>query len=288
MLLVVGSGGLLGCCAAAHFSALGEQVIRASRQPGADIHLDLRMPPVDVAKTLPAGITAALICSSVTDIDACRRDPEGTRRFNVGHTISLLKSFFRFGIQPIFCSTDLVFQGDRGNYGEADVRQPTTEYGRQKKEVEDFLLQQSSPFLIIRMSKLYSLGTDDPSPIGQMINSLGEGKAIRCAGDQTICPTWVGDIPPAVSLLLQGKATGVYHLAAPGSYTRYTLGMYVARCMSLEHLVNRCSIRDFDFAEPRPTDNSLDVSKFLGETGFAFGAFRKQLHKILSRRASEP
>ena len=260
---------------------------RASHQPGADIHLDLRMPPVDVAKTLPAGVSHALVCSGVTDIDACCRDPEGTRRLNVSHTISLLESFISIGIQPIFCSTDLVFQGDRGNYKEDDLRQPTTEYGRQKKEVEDFLLEQGAPFLIIRMSKLYSLEPNDTSPIGQMINSLLEEKTIRCAYDQTICPTWVGDIPPAVNALLQQGATGAYHVSAPERYTRFSLGMSVAKPMLSDHLLERCSIRDFDFAEPRPTDNSLDVTKFLAETGFAFSGLEENLPKILAKRGHQ-
>ena len=282
MLLVVGSGGLLGRHAAAYFSAAGKQIVCASHRPAADIYLDLRRPG-DIVKSLPSGISHALICSSVTNIDACRRDKVGTRRFNVKHTVALLQTLLSHEIQPIFCSTDAVFRGDRGNYKEDDARQPTMEYGRQKKEVEDFLLHQNAPFLIIRMSKLYSLELDDPSPIGQMANALVEGTVIRCADDQVICPTWVGDIPPAVNLLLEAKATGVYHMAAPQRYTRYTLGIYIAKCLGLDHLVQRCSIRDFAFAEPRPVDSSLDVTKFLGETGFTFSGLEKNLSEILSK-----
>jgi len=287
MLLIVGSNGLLGRYAAAYFSLSDDGVVLASHQPGADLHIDLRMPSTDLVPTLPAGITHALICSSVTDVDACRQDPEGTGLLNVTNTISLIESLVQAEIQPIFCSSDLVFQGDRGSYREDDDRSPTTEYGRQKKEVEDFLLQQPAPFLIIRMSKLYTLESDDPSPIGQMIGSLNEGKSIRCATDQIICPTWVGDIPPALGALLQGNATGFYHVSAPVRYTRFSLGMRVAEPISLGHLVERCSIRDFDFAEPRPTDNSLDMTKFLNETGFTFSDLEENLPKILAKHGHQ-
>ncbi|HIO21366.1 MAG TPA: hypothetical protein EYN18_03090, partial [Nitrospirales bacterium] len=86
MLLIVGSNGLLGRHVVNYFMATGESVICASHGSGADIRLDLRMPIGDVANIIPEHVTHALICSSVTNIDACYRDPEGTRRFNVTHT----------------------------------------------------------------------------------------------------------------------------------------------------------------------------------------------------------
>lgn len=284
MFLIVGSNGFLGRHAVAHFAAAGERVISASHLSGADIQLDLESPIGDSIESLPSGITHALICSGLTNMDQCRREPSKTNLFNVIHIIDLLRALLNRDVLPIFCSSDMVFKGDNGDYTEDDPRHPVTEYGCQKKAVEDYLLQQSQPFLIIRMSKLYSTEPDDPSPIGQMIGALGEGNSIRCAEDQVICPTWVGDIPPAVALLVQANATGVYHTAAPQRYTRYKLGMHIANRVGLEHLVQRCSIRDFAFAEPRPTDNSLNVSKFLGETGYTFATLEENMPKILAAR----
>ncbi|MEW6172092.1 MAG: sugar nucleotide-binding protein [Bacillota bacterium] len=285
MLLIVGSKGLIGRYTKAYWRANGGKVICTSHGPGEDLCLDLREPVGNFTTLLPGGVTHALICSGITAIDNCCRDPETTRIFNVIHTIELLSGLLKHSITPIFCSSDLVFRGDRGYYSEEDARYPTTEYGRQKKVVEDFLLGQDDPFIIIRMSKLYSLEKDDPSPVGQIINSLLKGNAIRCADDQVVCPTCVDDISRAIKLLIDSKATGVYHLAAPKVYTRYTLGLAIAEPMGLNQLILRCSIRDFNFADPRPANNSLNVSKFLLSYGFEFSTLESNLPTILYKRS---
>lgn len=286
MLLIIGAGGFLGSYTAAYFKATGMPVVCASHRPGAGLRLDLSEPIGDFVQRLPVGVTHALVCSSQTHIDACARDPEATRRFNITQTVELLRALLGRGIQPIFCSSDLVFRGDRGNYRETDPRQPTTEYGRQKKAVEDFLfrLRQERLFLIIRMSKLYSLDPNDPSPIGQMLTALSHGSLVRAAEDQVICPTCVEDIPKALHALLNLRATGVYHVASPQRETRYTLARRLAAAIGRERLVQRCSIRDFTFMELRPTDSSLDISKFLSATRCRFTTLDERLPEVLRRR----
>ena len=281
MLLIIGSNGLLGRHAAAHFAAAGTRVVRASHLAGAALRVNLRHSITSQLNTLSNGITHALLCSGITNLDACVHDPAETRLFNVTHSIDLLREFLRRDIQPIFCSSDLVFEGDRGDYAEHDARYPTTEYGRQKMEVEDFLLDQGAPCLIIRMSKLYSLAAEDPSPIGDIMKALHQGGTIRAAGDQVICPTWFGDIPRALDALLSLQLTGVFHLAAPQRFTRHTLALRLARALGREELVRHCSIRDFAFAEPRPPDTSLDARKFLGAVPFTFQSLEASLPKIL-------
>jgi len=284
--LIVGSNGLVGRHAAAYFKATEVPVMCASHQPGADLRMDLRDPIDEAVHRLPDGITHALICSGITSIDACSQHPEQTRQFNVTQAIVLLQALLQRGIQPIFCSSDLVFRGDRGNYAEEDAREPSTEYGRQKQAVEDFLFTRKEPWLILRLSKLYSLEPDDSSPIDRMLTALRAGSAIRCAEDQTICPTWAGDIPRALHLLMRRGARGAYHVAAPERYTRYTLGLRIAEALGTEHLVQRCSLRDLALREPRPSNNSLDVDKLLAETGMRCAALEAMLPEIMARRAA--
>ena len=283
-LLIVGSNGLLGRHAAVYFKATEATVVCASHRPGADLVLDLHAPIDEAIHAMPSGITHALVCSGLTSLEACCRHPEQTRAFNVMQTIALLQALIQRGIQPIFCSSDLVFRGDRGNYAEDDSRDPTTEYGRQKKAVEDFLLSQRAPWMVIRLSKLYSLKPDDPSPIGQMWTALRAGSVVRCAEDQVICPTWVGDIPRALHLLMRQKAKGVYHVASPQRLTRYLLGLRVAETLGVAHLVQRCSLRDFSFREPRPSNNSLNVTKLLTDTGIRFAMLDEMFLQIAARR----
>lgn len=285
-LLIVGSGGLFGRHAAAYLRAAGRGVVCASHRPGAAIRLDLHRPLGDVVRLIPSDVTHALICSSITDIELCRREADTTRRFNVERTIELIEALLDRAVQPIFLSSDLVFRGDTGNYAEDDPREPITEYGRQKKEVEDFILGMRRPFLVIRLSKLYSLDADDPSPVGQTVRALRAGRTVRAATDQVVSPTWVVDAVKAVDVLVGRKLTGIYHVAAPQRFTRYSLAMTTARLMGAEQQVERCSIKEFDFLEPRPSDNSLAVDKFISATNFPFSDLQSNLRMVLNRQES--
>ncbi|HBN07139.1 MAG TPA: hypothetical protein DD435_00325 [Cyanobacteria bacterium UBA8530] len=286
MLLIVGANGLLGRHAGNYFMEAGRSVISVSHGEPADFQLDLRFPVEGdfLKEKIPARVKAALICSAVTSLDECFLHKEETRRFNVTHTIALLQWLIRHHVLPIFCSSDQVFAGEKGGYREDDERTPASEYGRQKKAVEDFLEAQDRPYLILRLSKLYSLDDDDTSPIGQMLTTLSQGKIVRGAYDQAICPTLVDDLPRAIAWLLDYGATGAFHLAALRRYTRHELALQVADSIGREAQVEQCSIRDIAFAEPRTLDNTLVTEKFLARSGFRFRELAETLPTILANR----
>lgn len=279
MLLIIGANGLLGKYAVEHFESRGIPVFRMSHRQPADRLFDLSQPVEQFS--FPAAVSHALFCSSMTSIDACCLEPERTEMFNVTRTVEFLQQLLRRDIIPIFCSSDLVFDGSRGGYRETDDRLPNTAYGRQKKSVEDFLSTQNKPFLIVRMTKIYSIGSDDTSPIKQMLDALASGRAVRCAVDQAIVPTWVGDVVKCIELLLKLGKTGIYHLASQVCYTRFTLGRLLSGAVGRGDLLAPCSIGDFPFAEPRPKDNSLNADKVAAEIGINFVKLEDILPEVL-------
>lgn len=263
MIAIVGAGGLIGRAVASELTAAGDDVLRVSHGASGDLHLDLRDPPGDFVARLPPGTTHAVVLAGVTGIDHCRREPEASRRFNVTHTVALLGALLERGIVPVFVSSDLVFRGDRGAYAEDDPREPTTEYGRQKAAVEDFLLGRPEPSLIVRLSKVFSTGPEDTSPVREILLALRAGRSVRAAVDQVVCPTFVGDVAAAIRRLIEWHATGVFHLAAPsaGWYTRASLASTLAVALGREELVVPCRLADLPAIEPRPRDCSLDSRK---------------------------
>lgn len=279
-LLVVGSGGLLGHAAVGWCDAHGVGCHRASHRPGADMTLDLHHPPGAWADNLPDGLTHALLCSAISRLDTCAREPEATWRFNVTHTLALIESLAARGIVPVFCSSDLVFAGQRGGWREDDACHPTTAYGRQKRAVEEHLARASYPWLVLRLSKLYSDRVDDPSPVCGILRDLLAGRIVRGAVDQTVCPTWVDDVPRALGALLQADATGVWHVACAERYTRHSLALLLAEAVGRPELVQPCHLADFDFVEPRPADNTLDVGRLTG-LGVVLTPLREKLPAIL-------
>ena len=284
MIAVVGAGGFIGRALASELEAAGDQVLRVSHRAVGDLHLDLREPPGDFVARLPDGISHAVVLAGVSGVDECRRHAERTRALNVAHMRALLGDFLDHGVQPVFVSSDLVFRGDRGSYAEDDVREPTTEYGRQKAAVEDFLSARSEPSLVVRLSKVFGAGPDDTSPVRETLVALRAGRRVFAAVDQIVCPTFVGDVVVAIRRLIERRAAGIYHLAAPptGWYTRAGLAATLAAAVGREELVVQCRLADLGVAEPRPPDSSLDSGKFAAEEGRPFSVLGDHLPRILA------
>ncbi|MBI5833532.1 MAG: sugar nucleotide-binding protein [Armatimonadetes bacterium] len=279
-LLVIGANGRLGRQVVTHFEAAGHQVWRTSHREPADFHLDLAEPVGRWATALPSCITHAWVCSGTGQPEVCHREPQSTRLLNVDHTVDLLGGLLDRGIKPIICSTAEVFAGRRGSYREDDQTGPGTEFGRQKKDLETWLLAQGRPCLVVRLTQLYTTDAPDTSPVGALLASLLAGETVAAADDEVLCPTFVGDIPGAVERLTRAGANGVYHVANPTTWTAYALALLLANRLGRARLVERTSLREQLGAGHRLPNTSLDVRRVLA-TGFRFSALEERLPAIL-------
>lgn len=263
MILVVGANGFLGQRVGHALLASGYSCLKASHQEKTELHIDLRLPMN--LPDLPDGITHAVILSSVTSFDECFQNPEQTSAFNVTHTIQLIDQLVGQGITPVFISTDAVFDGAKGNYSETDVAEPETIYGKQKRAVEKHLEDNVPERLIIRFGKLYSLAEDDASPVRSLVEKLTTGDPVLAATDQFLAPTLAEEAAAGIVELIHREAVGTFHISPPadGIFSRYAMACEIASVTGANSaLISPCSIADFDFHEPRPSDCTLNGSKF--------------------------
>jgi dTDP-4-dehydrorhamnose reductase len=161
-------------------------------------------------------------------------------------------------IHTVFFSSDMVFAGDAGGYAEDNACHPTTEYGRQKLDAERALRECGGSSLIVRLGKLYARDARDTSPLSAWYRAWAAGQKVRCAHDQWLMPTWAGDVAALSLVLAEQRRSGIVHMVAPQAYTRLELARLLARQWGVDDgLIEPCSIREFDFAEPRPLNNCL-------------------------------
>lgn len=267
MLLVIGANGFVGRHIVRHFEASGRRVCSASHLPGADVLFDLNNPAALAGQLHGFDIGSAVICSGIADIERCAREREATWNFNVTRMRDLIAVLRGMQIGILFCSSDMVFSGHRGGCCERDPPDPASEYGRQKRAIEMFLLSEGEPHAILRMSKLYSIEPGDGSMIHQTIGALKAGSNIRAATDQIIVPTAVGDVARTVEVIVDRGLAGVFHVSAQTRYSRYDLVRDVARAMAVEADIVACSIDDFPFLEKRPKTLWLDGAQTRAITG---------------------
>lgn len=281
MILVVGAHGFLGRRVVRALSDAGTACLSASHSGGADLQIDLSRPVEKLA--LPGSITHGVVLSSITALDECFQDPGRTSQFNVTHTIQLIEHLVAQGVVPVFISSDVVFDGARGNYREQDEATPTTKYGEQKRAVEAFLEQEVPNHVIVRLGKLYTLADDDNSPVSGLVRSLGNAEAVRAATDQLLTPTLAEEASSGIVELIKLKGQGAYHLTpVEGAVTRFEMAVMVADAIGADRShVSACSIHDFEFAEPRPVNCTLNGEKFRDFTGMLLTPFGDVVKSML-------
>jgi len=176
-----------------------------------------------------------------------------------------------WGVRPIFASTEVVFDGRKGQYTETDCVNPVLTYAKQKVEIENFIETRFKDYLIVRLALVYGSEPNDNTLLTTWAKTLTERKPIACAHDYLSSPVYIKDVVESIIMLIQRGCQGIYHLAGKGSYSRCDL-LDILLSESLRFGVEsspirRCSINDFDVKEPRPLNVTMIPDKLIRDTG---------------------
>lgn len=263
-ILVLGASSFVGGHLMAHLGPRAVGTYASRPRPGL-LHFDATT--MDVRGLLGRWpITHAVVLLGDTRPDRCAAAPERARALNVLGVCNAINALAEADITPIFTSSEFVFDGERGDYAEEDPAEPILLYGRQKREVERSILANVPRHLIFRLSKVYGLTRGDGTLFTAWREALEAGeKDFVIAADQRFSPIFVDDVVRAITWGVDSGASGLYHLGGPCAMSRFDLFSLV-----LDHAPaalgrnvrrTRCSIHDFDLAEPRPRDVSLRIDK---------------------------
>jgi dTDP-4-dehydrorhamnose reductase len=223
--LITGANGLLG----QHLTRLlldkNYQVVATSRgesrlpfQPSAnytyremDIANALEVFPVMEQEKPDVVVHAA----AMTQVDDCELRPQQCERINVQGTSQVLTDAETFSRHFIYISTDFVFDGEQGNYAEDDDTKPISLYGFTKLQAESMVQTSTIPFAIVRTCLVYGnlLKGTRSNIVSWVKESLEQGKTIQVVSDQLRTPTYVEDLAKGIALIIENKATGIYHIS---------------------------------------------------------------------------
>ncbi len=290
VLLVTGASGFLGqhICrlAASEWNVVGVFNAHAFGRPGvtavqADITQDREVETL-FERVRPHVVIHA---AALSNINACQREPEVSRKINVEGSRNVARWCGRFSVPCAFTSTDMVFDGLNAPYKEDDPANPINVYGAHKKEAEAILEEHGSPeVLICRLALLYgSSAGPTGSFLQSLVNALREGRALKLFGDEFRTPLFVEDAVRAL-LAFAGRTSGVLHLGGPERISRYDLGLRVCRVLGEgSSSIHFALQQEVKMPAPRPRDLSLDSSRALA-LGFIQTPLEESLHTIFRGR----
>ena len=270
MILVLGASSFIG---RRMFTTLGSSgaigTHKSTPVPGS-VHFDattMRLPDI-----LPAvsDISHAVILYAETRIDICKADLNRSYQLNVDSTKRVIDDLSELGIKPVFFSSDWVFDGTKGNYLEKDTPAPTTTYGSQKLEVEQYLSNRCKDYLILRPARVFGTDPDDGSILSSWYQQIQGNETIRCARDQVFSPIHVDDVVKATKAVVDLDLGGVFHICNPEPCSRLEFLRTLLNCLGSKAHVIECSIRDFEFLEDRPLNLAMDPKKIIDATGLDF------------------
>lgn len=233
--LVIGASGLVG-------GALTRALDRAGIEP----HGTYRTTPVEGA--VPLDVTdPTAVRDCVADIrpdvvfvatnapggvDYCEDHPDEARGLFVRATEHLLAAAPR-AMRVVMYSTDYVFDGKGGPYGEDDAPAPINAYGRAKLEAEE-LLRQRAGHIIVRTTAVFGWDRRSSNFAMQVWERLQRGDRMNVPSDQWGNPTLADYLAEVSVRLVQMGFEGAVNVVGRDRLPRSVLGERLARAMALD------------------------------------------------------
>jgi dTDP-4-dehydrorhamnose reductase len=252
---ITGANGLIGNYLVQTAAKFPEWNVRPITRARFDL-LDFKTAEREFKKDQPQLIIHSAAVSTVAD---AQKNPELARKVNVEATKFLAE--LAAEIPFVFFSTDIVFDGRKGNYAETDATNPLHSYGESKVAAEKIILK-NPKHLVIRTSLNGGVSRSGHRGFNEQLHKvLAMGQGMKLFTDEFRCPLHAGETAWAVWELVENNCAGIYHVAGAEKLSRFQIGqLLVRRWPDVKTELETGLTKDFP-GPPRALDTSLDISK---------------------------
>ena len=231
-------------------------------------------------------------CAAITVVGEAQKNPELARRVNVEVTQLLAELAAAIPFAPcanrapvsdpasspdqplragsetgaptsfVFFSTDLVFDGRKGNYTEPDAANPLHLYGETKLAAEEIVLK-NPRHLVVRTSLNGGVSPSGNRAFNEQLRRSMQhaGQGMKLFTDEFRCPVPAVETARAVWELALKNCAGLYHVAGAEKLSRWQIGqLLLKRWPEVTAKIESGSAKDFP-GPPRALDTSLDIAK---------------------------
>jgi dTDP-4-dehydrorhamnose reductase len=269
--LVTGANGLCGSRIVARLAGAGEKVIAVARAPRRFeisqniefVDQDLLQPEKLQALILerrPAGVINA---GAMTDVDLSEKNPVDAFTINATAVGAAANACRLIGARFTHLSTDYVFDGEKGNYGEDDAPNPRGIYARSKRAGEEAALLLAPGSAVCRVAVIFTgrKGGKRTFALG-VVESFKARKPVKAFSDQVVSPTLSDNAAEMVIGVHQSGAQGIFHCTGASPVTRVEFCQALARKLGAdEALIEPVKLADLKLPAPRPLRCGLRVEK---------------------------
>jgi len=201
-------------------------------------------------------------CAAVSTIAAAQANPDLARRVNVD--VTALLAGLAAQIPFVFFSSDLVFDGRKGNYVETDAVNPIDVYGETKAAAEEIVLR-NPHHTIVRTSLNGGISRAGNRGFNENLRLAWQaGQGMNLFTDEFRCPIFAGETARAVWELVNQNCAGLFHVAGAEKLSRWQIGqLLAARWPQLNPKITP-GLAENSPGPPRALDTSLNIAKVQG------------------------
>lgn len=220
-ILIIGKTGQLGSALIKDATSIEHNIISPSRQEldildkNKFLHILIEHKPDIVINT-----------AAFLDVYLCEKEPENAFKYNCIAVSNMAEICSKYNIRFITISTDYVFNGKKNSpYLETDIPIPIQIYGISKLAGEFASLLYDNT-TIIRTCGLYGNRynkSESKCGKGNFVDNRIKDSCIKdrieISNEETICPTFTGDLSKAILQLIQhsdSNISGIFHLVNEG------------------------------------------------------------------------
>ena len=276
-ILILGASGFIG---RALSERLGNEQCMCTYNSGKKlingIHFDILAD--SIANIDISAVSHAVVLFGVTNPDHCANNRELSDAVNIRGVKRVLDELGERQIPFIFASSEVVFDGLKGDYVEGDLPNPILSYGIQKRMVEEYIAEKWLLATSIRIAKVYGTRPGDKSLLDGWFQQALLGGEIRCAADFISSAVHIDDVVNSILAICSNRLYGTYHVGGPRGISRYDLFLSLLDAIQKKHRIPStrvvpCSIDDFVTVEKRPKNVSFVTKKLVRDTGIVLRPF---------------
>lgn len=176
-----------------------------------------------------------LNAAGLTDIAECEKNKNKAYKINFLLVKQLVKVSNILNITFIQISTDHIFDGTKKDlYLETDIKNPINYYAKTKSIAENYIINFSKKYLIIR-TNFFGWGASYRYSFSDyIIKNLSLNKKVFLNDDIYFNPMYLGNLIECINILIKKKKIGIFNITSDKKISKFTFAKKLAKYFELD------------------------------------------------------
>jgi len=281
--VIIGASGLVGRNCFDFFSRRGVMVVGTHLSDKQDKLIKLDLLDLNQVDSFlnENKFDIVVVPASNPSVEWCELNPKLAYELNVKATNHVVDICKEKNSKMLFFSSEYIFDGKNGPYTENDAPNPISVYGSHKLEVERYIQENLTDYLILRTTVVFGNEKKRKNFAYKILDNLTKGSPVKVPIDQISSPTYAYSLAETAYLLLKNNSRGIFNLVGNDIISRYDFSRMIADVFSLnKDLLIPVKTNELNQKAKRPLKVGLINKKLCREINYNFLPIKKEVERF--------